>query len=275
VLYQFSPDSSAWVKLEIEGTLFICELTDSELGAKRYNVVILNRRGFDNFEHELKSSEDVEVTSEYVILKGESVAGEEVIYGLWIFAEQGASTENAREDNAAKIAAFAKEAEESGKEALHRLAQLQETAHLGGSNGYAAETEDSGVDEDLGSVPMGRQLSLRELFGKQRELDAGFAVKHHESPKFANALPMLPSIQQRVEEQPVQHQLPQPAVSQDKAPTPMFFNNPDTDFFRSGPRFTPQQSEDPVPAPATAQPGPAPPVAVSDNPLLALLLGKS
>jgi hypothetical protein len=282
VLYQFSPDSSSWVKLEIEGTLFICQLTPSELGAKRFDVIILNRRGFDNFEHELKSSEDVEVTSEYVILKGESNQGEEVIYGLWIFAEQGASTEAAREENAEEIARCAREAEESGKAALQRFAHSQEHAHAGEGNGYAAEVEESGVEEDdlPGSVAMGRQLSLRELFGKQRELDAGFSVKHHESPKFANAQPVLPSIQQRVEEEPtppLRQSTPQP-VAQEKATTPMFFNNPDTDFFRSGPRFTPQQSEEPVaaPAPVVSDSGAAqPPPTAANNPLLALLLGKS
>lgn len=258
VLYQFSPESSTWVKLEIEGTLFICELSLSEIGAKRYNVVILNRRGFDNFEHELKSSEDVDVTSEYVILKGEDREGEDVIYGLWVFAEEGASTETAREDMAMEIMRCAKEAEESGKLALRRFAQQQEQ-HMGGSNGYAAEQEDTEEDEEEphASVPMGRQLSLSALFGKQREQDAGFAIKHHESPRAAHAQPIMPSIDQAVKEvhAPQQHE---------KAPTPMFFNNPDTDFFRSGPSFTPQQSEQPTVAPAT----------VEDNPLLALLRGK-
>jgi hypothetical protein len=262
VLYQFSPDSSSWVKLEIEGTLFISELTQSEIGAKRFNVVILNRRGFDNFEQELRSSEDVEVTSEYVILKGE-VAGEDIIYGLWIFAEPGTSTTNAREDNAMEIARCAQEAEESGKLALERLAAMQlgkERQHVEGSNGYAAEREGESEMEEAVSVPMGRQLSLRELFGKQREQDAGFTVKHHESPKFQIAQPVLPSIEQKIEV------TAQPPL--EKAPTPLFFTNPDTDFFRSGPRFTPKQDES-----VAAIPAPVPAVE-SDNPLLALLRGK-
>jgi hypothetical protein len=252
VLYQFSPDASTWVKLEIEGTLFISQLTASDIGAKRFNVVILNRRGVDNFEQELRSSEDVEVTSEYVILKGE-LAGEDVVYGLWIFAEPGASTAGAREENAGVIERCAKEAEESSRIAMRKLVESQQ--HVGGSNGYAAEQEDTEGELDAESVPMGRQLSLRELFGKQRELDAGFTVKHHESPKFASAQPVLPSIEQKIEQ------------PQEKAPTPMFFTNPDTDFFRSGPKFTPQQDE-----PMVTTPVPIPGVA-SGNPLLALLRG--
>jgi len=195
------------------------------------------------------------------------VAGEDVVYGLWIFAEEGASTEKAREDNAMEIARCAQLAEESGKIALLRVANVQEENRqldMGGGDGYAAEQEESEV-EPAGSVPMGRQVSLRELFGKQREQDAGFAVKHHESPKFQDVQPVLPTIQQRVETQ----QPPTAAAPQEKAPTPMFFSNPDTDFFRSGPRFTPQQNETPTPA----APAPAPPSLEGENPLLALLRG--
>jgi hypothetical protein len=260
VLYQFSPDSSSWVKLEIEGTLFISELHPSEIGAKRFNVVILNRRGFDNFEQELRSSEDVEVTSEYVILKGEQ-AGDDVIYGLWIFAEPGASTASAREENAKEIAWCAKKAEESGKVALDRLADLQlvkEHQNLVDVNGYAAEQEEESEMEGAMSVPMGRQLSLRELFGKQREQDSGFAVHHHESPKFQSVQPVIPTIEQKMEDA---------QTLDEKAPIPQFFTHPDTDFFRSGSQFTPKQSE-----PAATKP--APPVVESDNPLLMLLRGK-
>ena len=147
---------------------------------------------------------------------------------------------------------------------LERLAGQQYAA---AGNGYAAEHEESEMEEHAGSVAMGRQLSLRELFGKQREVDAGFAVKHHESPRVADAQPLMSSIMQQ---QPVESAMqPQPQVPE-KAPMPMFSNNPDTDFFRSGPRFTPQQNATP-PAPLAA---PAAPPMEGENPLLALLKGK-
>ncbi|KIW09401.1 uncharacterized protein PV09_00295 [Verruconis gallopava] len=260
VLYQFSPESSSWVKLEIEGTLFINELVPNEMGAKRFNVVILNRRGFENYEQELRSSDDVELTSEYVILKGQSRDGEDVVYGLWIFAEPGASTAGAREENAQEISRCAVEAEESRRLAMERLAETQlskENQRVGGSNGYAAEQE-SEMEEGSTSIPMGRQLSLRELFGKQREQDAGFTVHHHESPKFANAQPAIPSIEQKVKES-----------SQVKVPTPIFFTSPDTDFFRSGPRFTPRQNEA-----STSAKKQSPASSADENPLLTLLRGK-
>jgi hypothetical protein len=36
-------------------------------------------------------------------------------------------------------------------------------------------------DASASSAPMGRQLSLRELFGQQREQDAGFSIHSHNS----------------------------------------------------------------------------------------------
>lgn len=277
VLYQFSPEASSWVKLEIEGTLFICELSPADYGAKRFNAIILNRRGFENWEYELRSSEDVEVTSEYIILKGD-VDGEDVIYGLWIFAEQGTSTEMARQDNAAVIERCAREAEESEHLALHKLGQLQENRGIGGGNGYTAEQEESEAEEVAESVVMGRQLSLRELFGQQRTQDADFAVKHHESPDplFSNTLlNLLQGSSTQSEVQPQLQPPPQPPV-QEKPTTPAFFSNPDTDFFRSGPLFVPKDEP-----PAAKRPAPsyaaaaATPAAEIENPLLALLRGKS
>jgi hypothetical protein len=272
VLYQFSPEASSWVKLEIEGTLFICELSPADYGAKRFNAVILNRRGFENWEYELRSSEDVEVTSEYIILKGD-VDGEDVIYGLWIFAEQGSSTELARQDNAAVIERCAREAEESEHLALQKLAQLQENGAISGGNGYTAEQDESEVEEAAESVAMGRQLSLRELFGQQRTQDAGFAVKHHESPAAPPEQPnILLNILQGSDTQPQSQ--PQPPVPE-KATTPAFFSNPDTDFFRSGPLFVPRQDEPAAakrPAPSYAAAA-ATPSAEIENPLLALLRG--
>ncbi|KAF6241868.1 hypothetical protein HO173_000580 [Letharia columbiana] len=99
VVYIFSTTTQAWEKSGIEGTLFVVKLRD-----EGHAVVVLNRRGLDNFVLHLKSAEEVDVTDEYIILQGNSAdnlghgnADEQKVYGLWIFEEEQGSTKGVRE----------------------------------------------------------------------------------------------------------------------------------------------------------------------------------
>lgn len=159
VLYVFSLDSNTWEKTGIEGTLFVCQLTPSSIGADRFSVVILNRRALENFDMEITSDDNIEITEEYIILQGDQ------IYGLWVFSEPApSSTAGTRDQTAEKIMALGRQAAESK--------QTLEQSSANGSN--AAHQQDGGV-------PMGRQVSLRELFGQQREQDAAWSVQNHHS----------------------------------------------------------------------------------------------
>jgi hypothetical protein len=159
-LYTFNLDSQQWEKVGVEGTLFVCQLTPSPIGAERYCAVILNRRGLDNFYHELTSSEEMEITDPYVILQGDQV------YGIWIFADPPpSSTANCRVETAEKMMEIADRARTS-----------REAKEKAGKNGVKEATEQT---EAASSAPMGRQLSLRDLFSQQREQDAGFSVHNH------------------------------------------------------------------------------------------------
>jgi hypothetical protein len=241
VLYTFSPSNQQWEKSGIEGTLFVCAQEPDTLGAEHFSVVILNRRGLENFEAELLSKDDIEITDEYVILKREDNEGP-IVYGLWIFAEPPpSSTADCRIANAAVIQECASRAESS-----RALAQEQQTLREQqqkkegdqGNGGYVAEDS----DQEEAGVAMGRQLSLRELFGRQREDDSGFSVHRHESPNERPEQHQAPPHQQ----QPSAQQAPPPQQPpREQAPTPQFVTHPDTDFFRSGPRFsTPQAQND-------------------------------
>jgi hypothetical protein len=161
VLYAFNLDTSLWEKIGIEGTLFVCELTETPGGAERYSVVILNRRGLENFEMELSSEAEMEITDEYVILQGDQV------YGLWIFSEAESSTQGMRAETANKI-----------KELAERAAESRHVREQAVRNG----AEEAAEQESAGGVEMGRSVSLRELFGQQRTQDAGFSVHNHHSP---------------------------------------------------------------------------------------------
>ena len=170
VVYLFSPTSQQWEKSGTEGTLFVCQLSSTEAGADRFAVIVLNRRGLSNFQLDLLNEEDVQLTEEYVILRVyDDEAGIQNIYGLWIFSEPPpSSTANARAMTARIIHECAVQAEASRKNT--------EDQHDGSTNGHEAQ------QETPQSEAMGRQVSLRDLFGQQREQDDGWSIKHH-SPR--------------------------------------------------------------------------------------------
>ncbi|KAL5380201.1 hypothetical protein DPSP01_008001 [Paraphaeosphaeria sporulosa] len=157
VLYAFSLETEQWEKVGVEGSLFICGLVPSAVGAERYGVVILNRRSMDNFYMEITGPDGLEFTDEYIIMQGDQV------YGLWIFCEPPpSSTANTRTETVAKIQELA--------------------ARVQASQAAVDQTSDASSitsDQVQSSVPMGRQLSLRELFGQQRTQDAAWSVVNH------------------------------------------------------------------------------------------------
>ena len=122
------------------------------------------------------------------------------------------STANTRTTNAQIIQDCAIRAEMSRK--------LLEQELRDSSNGAQQIVQDPQVEE---SVPMGRQLSLRELFGRQRAQDAGWSVQNHHSSSL----------------KPTQ-----------------FTTTLDTDFFRTTTRFAPtKHPQKPPPKPMNAQSG--------------------
>ena len=178
VIYEFTPQPEpTWNKSGIEGSLFICQLTPGpRLGEDRYSAVVLNRRGLENFEAELREADNtgVEITDDYVIVSLME-EGAQKIFGIFVFSEgPGSSTERTRTLNgelmkqcAIQAGLSLKAAEIAATEAL----PLQK-------NGHSHAGEPSAQDLAMG-VPMGRQTSLQELFGRQRVEDASFSVRVH------------------------------------------------------------------------------------------------
>lgn len=229
VVYLFSPTAQQWEKCGVEGTLFVCQLTPSPIGAERYAVTILNRRGLNNFTTELLNGDDVEITEEYVILQVTGGDGTPQVFGLWIFSEPPpSSTSNAREMNAQIIQACAAQAEASRRVAEAQQQQLRMEQHqhppaeLQHANRESPSVE---LENDAQGAAMGRQLSLRQLFGQQREQDSGWSVHMHGSPA---SQPSQPQPQ------------PQPQPQSMSAPEPArFVTTADTEFFRSTQRHAP------------------------------------
>ncbi|KAF2457199.1 hypothetical protein BDY21DRAFT_286470 [Lineolata rhizophorae] len=208
VVYLFTPTSQQWEKSGIEGTMFVCALRRTDTGIERFCVIILNRRGLNNFELELTSTDGIELTEDFIILRADNNPIHEdefatpQFYGLWIFSEPPpSSTSDARAVNAQVIHHCAAQAEATKKAVEEKIGSVR------GNYGAPSDSGDDNLEEDNNeealSAPMGRQLSLRELFGQQRELDSGWSIHNHNSP----------------------------------ARQPQFKNTPDTDFFRSTSSF--------------------------------------
>ena len=172
VVYQFSSESQQWEKSGIEGTAFVCGLLPDKQSTQRYEVTVLNRRGLNNFTLELMNVSDVEVTEEYIILNS-THDGVPHVYGLWVFSEPApSSTFHHRTAIAHKIQECAEKAE-----AGRRLAQEH------------TESEHDEYNDD--GIPMGRQLSLKEMFGQQRQQDDAWSIRSHSplrpSTQFVNS----------------------------------------------------------------------------------------
>jgi len=238
VLYTFNPSAQAWQKADIEGTLFVCGLNPVDTGVEQFCVIILNRRGLENFVVDIVNPGDIEISGEYLYVRSE-VDGE--TYGLWIYSEDGTSTTNQRE-------------------IIHQVivecAKLAEAARARNSNGLEDEEDVEIVaEEEPESAPMGRQVSLRELFGQQREQDSGFSVHTHQYPRGHNTQPAIAS---HISNPPPPHPtgihdnippttiVPPTAVQDTEAPRPVppsqFQMSADTAFFMSVPSLRAQSS---------------------------------
>ncbi|KAJ5562621.1 Dcp1-like decapping [Penicillium sp. DV-2018c] len=237
VVYIFSPTTKQWEKNGIEGTLFVCQESQGELGQERYTVFVLNRRGLNNFDLPLTDGENVEITEEYVICKAEESAEGEAgqngiadplhphnvantqsatnnvrIYGLWIYSEPPPnSTAESRSINAQMILECATHAGQSMKLARERLeAMRQNSLHIAAA---AASTQAPPLQEAQASVSMGRQISLKDLFGQQRAQDDGWSVRaHHLAPEQQPLpYPQQPHYHNMIPQQmPQSHPPPQP-----------------------------------------------------------------
>ncbi|RAH61512.1 decapping enzyme Dcp1 [Aspergillus piperis CBS 112811] len=206
VVYIFSPSSRQWEKNGIEGSLFVCQLTQGPLGEERYSVFVLNRRGLNNFDLLLTDGENVEITEDYIILKSDYSPETEGIgannsngingangstkpgvndgtnvriYGLWIYSEPPPnSTAETRTINAQMIRECATHAGQSMKLARERFEAAQQNGlHVAAAVASATAPP---LEEVQSSVPMGRQISLKDLFGQQRTQDDEWSVRAHQ-----------------------------------------------------------------------------------------------
>ncbi|PVI07677.1 PH domain-like protein [Periconia macrospinosa] len=146
-LYIYGLDPPGWERTGTEGSLFVCQLAPSLQGVERFSVIMLNRKGLENFTMEIKSPDDIEF-GEFIMMQSD----QNQVYGLWIMNDPPpSSTANARTELQERLEELAKRAQGS-REAFEKMRENGPSTH--------EQTETS--------IAMGRQLSLRELFGQPR-----------------------------------------------------------------------------------------------------------
>jgi hypothetical protein len=87
--------TSPWIKTDTEGTLFVCQLLPSSVGAPvNYSIVVLNRKGLENLIVDLDTVENVEVQDDFLMvsIKGEGDQGGKT-FGFFIHADKSDTRE--------------------------------------------------------------------------------------------------------------------------------------------------------------------------------------
>lgn len=152
VIYTFAPDSSNWDKANIEGSMFICQLTPSSVtGGPRHCIIVLNRKGMDNLIIESAEIEDVEIKDEILILRFQS-HGEIKTMGVYIHGDEY----NPRDYICQLVKAHWETAMEERTEA--------------GNGEYSGDVLES-IEAPEEDRPMGRRISLSQLFGRRGQTE--------------------------------------------------------------------------------------------------------
>ncbi|EKD13021.1 uncharacterized protein L3040_007103 [Drepanopeziza brunnea f. sp. 'multigermtubi'] len=154
----YTMPTGSWEKeANVEGTLFVCQLTPSPVtGGSRHCIVLLNRKGLENLIVESGEIQHVEIAAEGFLMlgfrpRGQSAESEMKVLGLFIQAD-----DPPRE-------AIAQLVREHWEEAV------RERSLAGGDDGIV-NLGDGFIpsrEGHEGERTMGRRLSLSELFGKQ------------------------------------------------------------------------------------------------------------
>ena len=133
-IYDFAPPPGpGWAKSNIDGPLFICQLSPGIYGEDRYTAFVLNKRSMENFDMELREGEDasVEISGTLFIITNKQGHSEK-IRGIYIYnGDPGTSTEKSMENHFGVMKTLATLAGTS------RQAAEARTRHTNGYDGSA------------------------------------------------------------------------------------------------------------------------------------------
>lgn len=141
-----------WDKANIEGSMFICQLTPSPVtGGTRHCIMVLNRKGMDNLIVESGEIEDVEIKDDILILRFQSHDQIKTM-GVYIHGD-----EHAPRDWVCQLVK------------AHWETAMEERTEVG-SEEYDEEVLQS-IEAPVENRPMGRRISLSELFGRREQTE--------------------------------------------------------------------------------------------------------
>jgi hypothetical protein len=180
-LYTFAPDSQQWNKCETEGVLFVVQL-EAQAGYPRYRLIILNRKSMVNFELDLVSMDNIEITTEYVIVQVPDEEGTPQIFGIWIFSDKS-QVPDTREMIAATIVDCANRAEEHTQHA----AELDGYPIYDSSEG-AYQQSGNHVSQDSAWNPapqqdQNSQYQQGQFYAHQQQQQQQQQVQHQQMPQ--------------------------------------------------------------------------------------------
>lgn len=234
-LYLFAPDSQQWTKCETEGVLFVVQLVP-ENGYPRYRVVILNRKSMENFVLDLVTMDNIEITSEYVIVQVPDEEGAPQIFGIWIFSDK-ATVPDTRDVIASTIVHCATKAEEYAQHAAELVGFNNVTApevSYGNPREPSWEDQQTPIAQQAQSQGLtqnayGQQIDLNKLFGKPQPSAFQPAAEYnaHANPLFNAQISSLN------------------VAAPSHAHPAHFSANADTDFFRQPQSVAPVHQQTP------------------------------
>ncbi|EME43190.1 hypothetical protein DOTSEDRAFT_173892 [Dothistroma septosporum NZE10] len=178
VLYNFSPETEQWDKCETQGSLFVLQLI--AVPFPRYQVVILNRRNPENLQLNIVSTEQIEVTNEFIIITTQDLQkGTVQVQGIWMYSDGDIPPENSREAIAQTIMECAQKAEQytqdfgpdddGAYDGAYDGAHAQDVHDQDlGAALTASEREPEPESVGLGQLPQEHKLDLATLFGKSQ-----------------------------------------------------------------------------------------------------------
>ncbi|KPI36959.1 uncharacterized protein AB675_6014 [Cyphellophora attinorum] len=157
-MYEFKfedPSNPGWVKLNIEGSLFMCQLTPGQYGEDQYSVILLNRKDIDNFTAPLLevSNGGVKIQDPYIIISFADQAGQQKIYGVHVFSDKAEEAAELLHQHGNLMVALAAHAGVSRKNAEYEAGV-----------GSAEDAEEASQETQIVQQPGGQDHSAEEGF---------------------------------------------------------------------------------------------------------------
>lgn len=132
-IYDFASATNEWQKGSIVGSLFICQLSPGGYGEDRFRAIVLNRGGLENFEAELRQSDSsgVAIQGDFVeVMRIDPETQETKVNAIYIYSEEGTSTEHSRSVNGQLMVELADAAQRSREAAEIQISSVPVHLHL-------------------------------------------------------------------------------------------------------------------------------------------------